>query len=283
MSASQKLSVLIVQMEGLGNAILTTPLIQAVASLGHRVSVLVDPSRASHIAFTAWPCIERLVFEPYPADVELWCHPVWQHKFPPKNRRVYTPVANLPGPWLDRFQKHEVEYLMDMARDMGYAGPVPPLRVYSSKQQRKHKRVAVGIGYLKAGTNQAWPKKHWGNDKYAGLCRLLLDRLNVTPVLVGDGLDFAKDGCRILSPGVESVCGRSLYDVVDSINDCDVYIGNDTGLMHVAAALKKPCIAMFMNTSIVKNHPWGVEWVAFDGKNTDPVTVVNQLETLFGL
>ena len=41
------------------------------------------------------------------------------------------------------------------------------------------------------------------------------------------------------------------------IDKCDLFISNDSGLMHVAAAVKTPVIGLFGPTIPLKNHPWG--------------------------
>jgi ADP-heptose:LPS heptosyltransferase len=43
------------------------------------------------------------------------------------------------------------------------------------------------------------------------------------------------------------------------IKKCALFISNDSGLMHIATAVKTPVIAIFGPTLWWKNHPWGKE------------------------
>ena len=266
----------IVQLQGIGNAILTTPLIHAVHSLGNEMTVIANYSRGSEPAFANWPVITHLCDRLPPItqkfDLVIWCHLIWgdvetalRLKGTPA---IYPEPCQRPkdGAWQERFRKHEVEYLVDMARSIGFQGPIPPQRVFHHPQPVQTKRIAIGIGYLKNGL---WDQKHWGNENYRQLCHRLLDN-GYQPVLVGDAKDWEQDG-RIIATdgGVESLCGRPLQEVVDQMSGCGAFIGNDTGLMHVAAALGRPVVAIFCASNPVKNRPWCDQSAVIDGNICD--------------
>ena len=261
------MNIVVMQREGLGNAILTTPLVQALVSLGHEVSVSIDHSRGSMIAFAGLSKVSVLFAPPLcKYDLALWAHPEWQHKIhkPLASETRYISVASSTGDYQDRFHKHEVEYLMDLACDLGFTGEVPPLYVKHDKDITSwFDHVAIGIGYFKGNTSAA--KKHWSDENFRSLCCDLMSK-GKHPFLVGSHHDFvaAKNWYNI--KGILTTEGMCLDEVVNTIARCDSYIGNDTGLMHVAAALKKPCTVYFNGSSIVKNHPWGVPWTALEGK-----------------
>ena len=54
--------ILVAQEEGLGNAVLTTPLIQALATLNPKrdIDVLVNRSKGSALVFENWPLVNRV-------------------------------------------------------------------------------------------------------------------------------------------------------------------------------------------------------------------------------
>jgi len=39
--------------------------------------------------------------------------------------------------------------------------------------------------------------------------------------------------------------------------ECDIFVSNDSGLMHLAAVLRVPVVGLFGPTSPIKNGPWG--------------------------
>lgn len=271
--------ILVIQREGLGNAILSTPLVKALLVAGHRVTVSCNPNRGSIIAFSNWPGV-NVVDQIMPAGIQLilWCHPRWQHKIPNFSSipTRYIAVANGTLPYYERFEKHEVEYLMDMAYECGYTGAIPDLRIDCSAVLGDPHRVAIGIGYLK--TNPAMVRKHWGDDNYQALCNQFVSE-GYTPVLVGSTADFEKSRF-VATPGIQTTEGQSLYQVAATVASCGSYVGNDTGLAHVAAALRKPCVLYVNKTSLVKNHPWGVPWSACMGTQVSVLDMMNAFRVL---
>jgi len=262
----------VVQLMGLGNAILTTPLISALHSLGNEITVIANLARGAEPAFAEWPVVTQLCDHlpegAGPFDLAMWCHPIWGNVDTVRALGVIPTLFPEPcmqsggGEWQARFLKHEIEYLLDMARRFGFASAAPPLRLRHHPQPEQPKRIAIGIGYLKDGH---WNRKHWGNENYRQLCRRLLDN-DYRPVLVGDAADWERDG-RIIAQeaGVDSLCGLPLEEIIDHMSGCEAFIGNDTGLMHAAAALGRPVVAIFVASNVVKSRPWCDRHVVIDG------------------
>ena len=42
----------------------------------------------------------------------------------------------------------------------------------------------------------------------------------------------------------------SISKTLPIIKNCDMYVGNDTGWLHIASALDKKCVALFMDTPV---------------------------------
>jgi ADP-heptose:LPS heptosyltransferase len=78
------------------------------------------------------------------------------------------------------------------------------------------------------------------------------------PVLLGNGDDARKFWAPIEIADVENYLGKlSLRDTVSVLAQCDGFISNDTGLYHVAAALKKPGIVLWKKTDPKRNRAPG--------------------------
>lgn len=79
----------------------------------------------------------------------------------------------------------------------------------------------------------------------------VVNQLNIPVVLLG-GKDEEKEGewiCKRTNMPVINLCGKlSLMQSAWVINQSSVCVANDTGLMHIAAALKKPLISVWGNT-----------------------------------
>lgn len=95
------------------------------------------------------------------------------------------------------------------------------------------------------------PAKRWPAEHFASLIELLSAQ-GWQCWLVGSAKDreMAAEIGRLGKAAALDLCGRtSLDQAVDVLASADVVIANDSGLMHVAAALNKPLIALYGSSS----------------------------------
>ncbi|MCA0029554.1 lipopolysaccharide heptosyltransferase II [Mesorhizobium sp. B263B2A] len=100
------------------------------------------------------------------------------------------------------------------------------------------------------------PAKRWPSESYAGLARDLM----------GKGLKVALFGSKndrdvtaeiaSLAPGVVDLAGQTrLEDAIDLIAAARLAVSNDSGLMHVAAGVGTPIVAVYGSTSPQNTPP----------------------------
>jgi len=95
------------------------------------------------------------------------------------------------------------------------------------------------------------PAKRWPVRHFASLARQLADR-GFAVWLLGSAKDApVAEAIRVASDGAcESVAGRTdLGDATDLLACAAVVVSNDSGLMHVAAAVGVPVVALFGSSS----------------------------------
>lgn len=183
------------------------------------------------------------------------------------------------------WKKHEIEYQMENAENLGYSGPIPDCSFFPwKKYEEKEERVFIGVGYKK-DTAGFWKIKHWGNENYNVLIRGLLDHGYGDIISTGDMMDL-KLSMAPIKRMVGNACYRietpSFAESVKIVSESRVYIGNDTGMMHVAAAAGCRTIGLFLmgNDSIVKSAPWGANCLAVDllrNKSMHPNDIVRMI------
>ena len=103
------------------------------------------------------------------------------------------------------------------------------------------------------------PAKQWFPERYAALGDRLSRTLGATIVIFGGPSD--RDlGARIagmMTTRAVDLSGRTrLGEAMALIARCDAFVTNDSGLMHVAAALNTPLVAVFGSTNPVTTGPF---------------------------
>jgi heptosyltransferase-2 len=109
--------------------------------------------------------------------------------------------------------------------------------------------IAPGAVY---GPAKAWPAEH-----YRELARALRDRAGVPVVLVGTaGERTLAEQVRGGAEGILDWCGATdLPGLVAVLSRAALLVSNDSGAMHVMAALGRPQVAIFGSTSPVWTGP----------------------------
>lgn len=131
--------------------------------------------------------------------------------------------------------------------------PEPRLGVDSLNQSRLAARFGLdGAGPIVALAPGAafGPAKRWPAEYFAAVARALLASGWRVLVLGSSGdVESARTIARA-APGITNLCGRtSLEDAVDLLALSSVLVTNDSGLMHIGAAVGCHVIAMYGATS----------------------------------
>jgi ADP-heptose:LPS heptosyltransferase len=102
-------------------------------------------------------------------------------------------------------------------------------------------------GYFAAVIGAAHSTKKLPVEKWKEVCRQLEG-----PVIILGGKDDFEAGEMIAASDnsrIYNACGKySLHQSASLVNSSNVVISHDTGLMHIAAALKKPLVSIWGNT-----------------------------------
>ena len=105
-----------------------------------------------------------------------------------------------------------------------------------------------------------WPNKRWPVEYFAELIRQLARKFpHARFAVLGDKEDTALGGSISHTEPERcfNLCGQtSLREMIEWIRLCDLMITNDTGPMHVAAALGKPVVALFGPTEPRRTGPY---------------------------
>jgi heptosyltransferase II len=127
--------------------------------------------------------------------------------------------------------------------------------------------VAAGIheGETVIGINPGafyGPAKRWFPDRYAAVADSLADRYNARIVIFGspNDLQTVKEVEAAMKHKPVILAGRTtLGQLIGLIAECRLLITNDSGPMHLAAALDVPQVAIFGSTSETATGPLSIK------------------------
>lgn len=102
--------------------------------------------------------------------------------------------------------------------------------------------------------------KCWLPERFVEVSKKLLQNPDLYIIYFGDpaGAPLVNDICRQLPNRVINLAGKTtIREVIALIENCNVFLTNDSGPMHICAALNVPLLALFGSTSDVKTGPYG--------------------------
>jgi heptosyltransferase-2 len=115
--------------------------------------------------------------------------------------------------------------------------------------------------------------KRWYPERFAELAVRIRDAYRAKVLLFGASgeKELGEEICRKASvPGVVNLAGQtSLEDAIALIGLCGLFVTNDSGLMHVAAALDVPLVAIFGPTDPGRTAPWSKRYVLVRDEGVD--------------
>jgi ADP-heptose:LPS heptosyltransferase len=95
-----------------------------------------------------------------------------------------------------------------------------------------------------------WTSKNWAEENYIEVVKRLIIEKNVFPIVFGGKQDVEK-GNRLINAWQigANACGQlGIRGDAALLEHCSLYLGNDTGTMHLASAVNTPCITIFAAT-----------------------------------
>ena len=105
---------------------------------------------------------------------------------------------------------------------------------------------------LSPGASRRRHMKTWDNTKFARLILLLSKHYNLKPVLIG-GRDNREDNQQIIDSAqaegkittIDNITEASLLSIASIIQHAQLFVGIDSGFMHVASSFDIPVVALF--------------------------------------
>jgi heptosyltransferase-2 len=126
--------------------------------------------------------------------------------------------------------------------------------LYQRGYQKGHTLIGVNVGAA-YGSAKCWPL-----DRFRTLSEKLLADPDLYLLFFGDAASspLVKEICQTLPKRAMNVSGATtLRELACLIQECNLLVTNDSGPMHIAAALGTPLVALFGSTDDRATGPYG--------------------------
>ena len=142
---------------------------------------------------------------------------------------------------------------------------IPRARIFVSAEHNawwKHRRASLGLApgeqYVLIHPTALYATKQWAAENFAQLAGALERERGLKPVFScgpGEGaiLDAIQNASRSPLPRLES---GGLGQFAAALNEARLFVGNDSGPAHMAAALSRPLVVIFGSSSSAIWGPW---------------------------
>ncbi|HXF42932.1 MAG TPA: glycosyltransferase family 9 protein [Pyrinomonadaceae bacterium] len=133
----------------------------------------------------------------------------------------------------------------------------------------KYSGVKEGSLLIAVCPGAKWQSKIWPIENYIFVIRALITDFDITPLIFGDRTEreIGERLIKDLGRGVNYAGCLTIRESASVISKTTLYLGNDTGTMHLAAAVGVPCVAVFASIDWVGRwHPAGIGHTVFRTK-----------------
>jgi len=162
-----------------------------------------------------------------------------------------------------KHEHHNVEFNLDALRTIGVPIQSTLPLFYLNKESEnfaneflkrhhisKNKFITINVG-------GGWEIKKWKTEKFIELCQMIRGKLQIE-VVVLYGLSEKADAEKISSSSKAIIAPQtSLHEMAAIMKESLLLVTNDSGPMHIAAAMDVPTLAIFGPTNPRAQGPYG--------------------------
>jgi ADP-heptose:LPS heptosyltransferase len=149
----------------------------------------------------------------------------------------------------------------------------------------------LGGGFAVINTGAGWPSKLWPAERYAEVARHLGRIRNLPTVIAWAGAAERQMAGEIIIRGggyAQLALPTSLTDLAELARRARLFIGSDTGPLHIAAAVGTPCVGLYGPMPARRCGPYGPQHIAlqstsFTGKLKNRRTANNETMLSIGV
>ncbi len=117
-----------------------------------------------------------------------------------------------------------------------------------------------GRRWIGVGPTSKMPAKRWPLERFEEVVRRLVEQFDIWPVVFG-AAEEKMIGDQLLEKwgrGYNAAGALGVRAAASALQRCDLFVGNDSGAMHLAACARTPCVAVF------SSRDWPGAWYPYN-------------------
>ena len=129
----------------------------------------------------------------------------------------------------------------------------PELRINQESFNKVNQSFSKEFKHICLGISASGPTKRWNIENFITLCKKINEKIPVKFYLAAGNNDknlIDKFLDSEISKNCTSFQDLKIKETMPIIKNCDLYIGNDTGWLHISSALGIKCLALFMDSPV---------------------------------
>jgi len=169
------------------------------------------------------------------------------------------------------FLKHEVELQLEILSSLGATPADTHLEVWTGPEDDAFARNALQTaGFSDGGLTialapgAAWPFRRWPAERFIGLGNWLQQTYGANIVILADAHELAlarRIEGELAARRTLNLGGKTtILQMAAVLKHCRLFIGNDSGPMHVAAGVGVAVVSFFGPGEYERFRPWGIHY-----------------------
>ena len=151
--------------------------------------------------------------------------------------------------------KHATAHYFDLLHAAGIPAEDPRLELFLSESEQldtaqRFDTAGVNDGQLKVGffPGAGWKLREWMPDRFAAIGDKLVEHFNANVLIFGGQkeTELVQTVADLMNARAILFAGNlQIRELAACIEKCDLFLTNDTGPMHIAAAVGTPTVSLF--------------------------------------
>jgi heptosyltransferase I len=173
-----------------------------------------------------------------------------------------TPARVFYSPRIATLKTHVVEQYHSLAEGViGKSLSIPGVEFpHDPHAEADIAKKLAGLGekqFAIITPGAGWGAKQWPPERYGAVASALADDGLIPLINCGPGEEDIAQAVQAASNGKSHLISCSIAELIALTRGARLFIGGDTGPLHLAAALQIPVVALFGPTDPARNGPYG--------------------------